>query len=91
MNLLRRSLNRFSTFNGSLDSAVRYTDGFTGAYIVELARTAWLEMLRCDDSVLKQDHLDSALDEVLDQFERALAGHTGESNRATAKAGVGYQ
>lgn len=89
--LLRRSLNRFSTFNGSLDSAVRYTDGFTGAYIVELARTAWLEMLRGGDSVLKQAHLDSALDEVLDQFERALAGHTGESNRATAKAGVGYQ
>jgi hypothetical protein len=40
--LLRRSLNRFSTFTGSLENAVRCTDGFTGAYIVELARTAWL-------------------------------------------------
>jgi hypothetical protein len=32
-----------------------------------------------------------ALDEVLDQFERARAGHTGETHRPTAKAGVGYQ
>ena len=89
--LLRRSLNRFSTFTGSLENAVRSTDGFTGAYIVELARTAWLEMLRCGDDKLTQLHLDRALDEVLDQFERALAGHTGETHRPTAKAGVGYQ
>ena len=89
--LLRRSLNRFSTFTGSLENAVRCTDGFTGAYIVELARTAWLEMLRCGDDKLTQLHLDRALDEVLDQFERALAGHTGETHRPTAKAGVGYQ
>ena len=89
--LLRRSLNRFSTFTGSLENAVRCTDGFTGAYIVELARTAWLEMLRCGDEKLTQHHLDRALDEVLDQFERALAGHTGETHRPTAKAGVGYQ
>jgi len=89
--LLRRSLNRFSTFTGTLENAVRSTDGFTGAYIVELARTAWLEMLRCGDDKLTQLHLDRALDEVLDQFERALAGHTGEAHRPTAKAGVGYQ
>ena len=89
--LLKRSLNRFGGFDGDISQAVRCTEGFTGAYIAELAKSTWLEQLRCGDKCITQDHLNSAVDQVLSQFERAMDGHRSTSKPLSCAVGVDWQ
>jgi len=74
--LLRRTLFRFSpTGTLDLEKAVSRTAGFTGAFVVELAKSAWLEAMHSGETVITNAHLEAALNDVNDQFKRALEGH----------------
>ena len=74
--LLRRALVRFSPGCGlNLDKAVARTQGFTGAYIAELGKSAFIESLQDGCETIGAKHLDAALTDVLNQFGRAMNGH----------------
>lgn len=90
--LLRRTLFRFSpTSTLDLDKAVSRTAGFTGAYVVELAKSAWLEAMHAGDTVIASAHLNAALNDVNDQFKRALEGHRSTMPAATAASIGGWE
>ena len=89
--LLRRSLVRFSPgCSLNLDKAVNKTEGFTGAYVSELGKSAFIEALHDGSTTITARHLDAALADVLEQFGRAVNGHrpSYESNLNSAFGGV---
>ena len=89
--LLRRALVRFSPGCGlNLDKAVARTQGFTGAYIAELGKSAFIESLQDGCETIGAKHLDAALTDVLNQFGRAINGHRdhGIPNPASSYGGV---
>ena len=74
--LLRRSLTRFSKgCSLNLDKAVSRTEGFTGAYVTELGKSAFIESLHDNSETITAKHLNAALQDVLEQFGRASNGH----------------
>ena len=74
--LLHRSLNRLSPgCSLNLDKAVAKTEGFTGAYVAELGKSAFIEALHDGSDTITANHLNAALADVLEQFGRAVNGH----------------
>ena len=74
--LLHRSLNRLSPgCSLNLDKAVAKTEGFTGAYVAELGKSAFIEALHDGSATITANHLNAALADVLEQFGRAVNGH----------------
>jgi hypothetical protein len=74
--LLHRSLNRLSPgCSLNLDKAVAKTEGFTGAYVAELGKSAFIEALHDGSETITANHLNAALADVLEQFGRAVNGH----------------
>jgi len=74
--LLHRSLNRLSPgCSLNLDKAVAKTEGFTGAYVAELGKSAFIEALHDGSDTITAGHLNAALADVLEQFGRAINGH----------------
>ena len=74
--LLHRSLNRLSPgCSLNLDKAVAKTEGFTGAYVAELGKSAFIEALHDGSDTISANHLNAALADVLEQFGRAVNGH----------------
>ena len=73
---MRRSLTRFSKgCSLNLDKAVSRTEGFTGAYVTELGKSAFIESLHDNSETITAKHLNAALQDVLEQFGRASNGH----------------
>ena len=90
--LLRRTLHRYSpASNLDLDVAVRKTEGFTGAYVSELAKSAWIEAMHHGETVITSQHLDAALNDVTDQFKRALENHRCSTPPPTASSIGGWE
>lgn len=89
--LLRRSLERLSPGCAlNLDKAVSRTEGFTGAYVAELGKSAFIEALHDGTTTIQSKHLESALLDVLEQFGRAMNGHRnyGEESMKSLYGGV---
>jgi hypothetical protein len=88
--LLRRSLNRLCPgTNLDLEKAVVKTAGFTGAYVAELAKSAWIESLQDGGKEILSSHLNTALQEVMGQFTLALDGHRSSELRPAAASSIG--
>jgi len=90
--LLRRTLHRYSpTSSLDLDRAVAKTESMSGAYVSEIAKSAWLEAMHEGETVITTAHLNAALNDVGTQFKRALDGHRSKAPEAATSRIAGWE